>query len=147
MKLTKNFTLEELCNSQEAIAHGFTEQFHPPLEIQSNLRKLAENILQPLRDGWTGTLGWKNDYGAAIDSNCAYRCKRLNDHVGGKPTSQHLHGNAADITAGSQAENKLLFTAIQKLQLPFDQLIDEKNYSWIHVSYDETRNRRQILHL
>ena len=43
-------------------------------------------------------------------------------------------------------ENKKLFDLIIKLNLPFDQLIDEKNYQWIHVSYS-SKPRKQILHL
>ena len=39
------------------------------------------------------------------------------------------------------------FKLIVKLKLPFDQLIDEHGYSWIHVSYSEGKNRRQVLHV
>lgn len=42
--------------------------------------------------------------------------------------------------------NKLLFDNIKELKLPYDQLIDEHNYNWIHVSYGP-RNRRQIIHI
>jgi hypothetical protein len=31
--------------------------------------------------------------------------------------------------------------------LPFCQLIDEKNFSWVHISYDKNNVKRQILHL
>lgn len=55
-------------------------------------------------------------------------------------------GLAADITAGSPSKNKILFKLIQELELPFDQLIDEKNYRWIHVSFSN-KPRKQILHL
>ena len=56
-------------------------------------------------------------------------------------------GEAADITAGSREENKKLFELIRD-NLPFDQLIDESNYSWVHVSYvSSSRNRKQILSL
>lgn len=55
-------------------------------------------------------------------------------------------GLAADITVGSVAKNKILFNLVQELNLPFDQLIDEKNFRWIHVSYSD-KPRKQILHL
>jgi zinc D-Ala-D-Ala carboxypeptidase len=71
----------------------------------------------------------------------------LNDAVKGANNSQHLQGKAADITVGNKYKNQELFDLIVSLDLPFDQLIDEQDYSWIHVSYDETRNRKQILHL
>ena len=46
----------------------------------------------------------------------------------------------------TKAENEILFNLVRKLHLPFDQLINEYNYSWVHVSYSP-RNRKQILHL
>ena len=55
-------------------------------------------------------------------------------------------GLAADITAGSSIKNKQLFDLIQKLDLPYDQLIDEKHFQWVHVSFSENP-RKQILHL
>jgi hypothetical protein len=57
-----------------------------------------------------------------------------------------MTGLAADITVGSPYDNKLLFNLIIDLDLPFDQLIDEKNYSWVHVSYSN-KPRKQILRL
>ena len=54
---------------------------------------------------------------------------------------------AADITAGSKAENKALFELVQKLRLPFTQLIDEKGFQWIHISYERFNLKMQILKL
>ena len=85
-------------------------------------------------------------YGKPIIVNGAYRCPELNKAVGGSKTSQHMKGLAADITVGSSTQNKKLFQLIIDMDLPYDQLIDEKNFRWIHVSY--TKNpRKQILHL
>jgi len=55
-------------------------------------------------------------------------------------------GEAADITVGSKTENEKLFNHI-KDNLPFDQLINESNFSWVHVSYREGRLRKQVLAL
>lgn len=55
-------------------------------------------------------------------------------------------GEAADITVGSKTENEKLFNYI-KDNLPFDQLINESNFSWVHVSYREGRLRKQVLAL
>ena len=56
-------------------------------------------------------------------------------------------GEAADITLGSKELNKKLFEWMQH-NLEYDQLIDEKNYQWIHVSYKRAeKNRKQVLHL
>lgn len=58
----------------------------------------------------------------------------------------NCQGQAADIRTieDTKTENKKLFDLAQKLKLPFDQLIDEHNLDWIHISYSN-RNRRQVL--
>lgn len=109
----------------------------PDMVSLTNLVELIENVLDPLRQAW----------GKPIVVNSGYRCRRLNKAVGGAATSHHLKGKAADITAGSREYNRLLFLKAQELNLPFCQLIDERNYSWIHVSYDRDDTRRQVLHL
>ena len=128
------FTIKELCKSATASQKGIDNS--PNSEVTKNLELLVANILDPLRE----------KYGKPIRVNSGYRCEKLNKAVGGSNTSQHKYGLAADITAGSRLENKKLFTLIQQLNLPFDQLIDEKNYSWIHISISKNP-RKQILHL
>lgn len=131
----KHFTMGELCASTTADAHGIRNI--PPLQEAGNLKALADNVLDPLRE-------W---YGKPVTVNSGYRCPRLNRLVGGAAGSQHLKGEAADITAGSKEENRKLFDHI-KSHLPFDQLIGEKDYSWVHVSYKrDGNNRKQILKL
>lgn len=125
----------ELCASTTADAHNIKNT--PPLQETGNLKALAENVLDPLRE-------W---YGKPIYVNSGYRNPQLNRLVGGAPSSQHMKGEAADITAGSKAENKKLFDYI-KSNLPFDQVIDEKDYSWVHVSFKrDGSNRKQVLKL
>lgn len=58
-----------------------------------------------------------------------------------------MKGQAADITGGSKQENKKLFELAQELNLPFCQLIDERGFTWVHISYDPKNVKRQILHL
>ena len=130
----KYFTIKELCKSSTATQRGIDNT--PNSEIVSNLEQLVDIILDPLRE----------KYGKPIRVNSGYRCEKLNKAVGGSNTSQHRYGLAADITAGSRLENKNLFMLAQQLNLPFDQLIDEKNYSWIHISFSK-KPRKQILHL
>lgn len=146
--MTENFTLSELTRSETAARMQINNE--PGTIPLINLQKLCEKILQPLR----------NAYGLPIFINSGYRSAALNATIGGARNSQHMLGQAADITArhcppiGYDAavdydfrkENKRLFSLIISLKLPFDQLIDEKSYSWIHVSYGP-RNRRQVLHL
>lgn len=75
-----------------------------------------------------------------------FRSPRLNEAVNGVPSSQHVKGEAADITVGNPEDNRKLFELIRTSGLAFDQLIDERSYAWIHVSYS-AENRCQILHL
>ena len=131
----KHFTIEEMTESSIAKAKDIDNT--PSQEILAKLQKLIEAILDPLRE-------W---YGKPIRVNSGYRCEALNEAVGSKAKkSQHLYGEAADITAGSKEENKKLFEYI-KDNLPFDQLINESDFSWIHVSYREGRLRKQVLAL
>lgn len=131
----KYFTIEEMTKSSTAKAKDIDNT--PSQEILAKLQKLIEAILDPLRE-------W---YGKPIKVNSGYRCEALNKAVGSKANnSQHLFGEAADITAGSKEENKKLFEYI-KDNLPFDQLINESDFSWIHVSYREGRLRKQVLAL
>ena len=134
----KYFTIEELIASDTAKRRGIANT--PSKEVESNLIALVDRILDPLR----------TIYGKPIYVNSGYRSQALNKAVGGASTSQHLTGHAADITAGSRAENKKLFVLIQTLGLPYDQLIFEKGNitegpDWVHVSYNPQRNRRQTL--
>ncbi len=130
MKLTNNFTLEELTRTSSKFVNV------PSTVERIALKQLAVNVLQPLRDA----------YGKPITVNSGYRSPLVNKSVGGVPTSQHVKGEAADITGGSKEENKILFEIIRDT-LDFDQLIDEKNYTWIHISYKTKGNRKQILKL
>lgn len=131
----KYFTMKELTKSSTSDKLGIDNT--PTPEASVALSNLVTHVLDPLREM----------YGKAITVNSGYRCSKLNAAVGGAKTSQHMRGEAADITAGSKTENKKLFELIRD-NLPFDQLIDESNYSWVHVSYVSTsKNRKQILSL
>ena len=130
----KHFTIKELSHSDTALAKGIDN--FPTAEAISNLTKLVDNVLDPLRE----------KYGKPIRVSSGYRNAILNRSVNGATSSQHRLGEAADITVGSKEENRKLFEII-KSELPFDQLIDEKDFSWVHVSFREGRNRKQVLKL
>ena len=131
----KYFSINEMSESQTAKAHKINNT--PTPEIQKNLEHLINNLLDPLRAA----------YGKSIHVTSGYRCQALNTLVKGAKSSQHTKGEAADITGGSAIENKKLFLLAQKLDLPFDQLIDEYNFKWIHISLKFTSNRNEILHI
>lgn len=132
----KFFTIRELTKSNEAKRNKINNV--PTKQEEENLIALVENILDPLREA----------YGKPIIVTSGYRCERLNKLVGGSKTSQHRFGQASDIRTveDTPEENKKLFDLIQELNLPYDQLINEYNFDWIHVSYSP-RNRRQILNI
>ncbi|RHI11542.1 peptidase M15 [Bacteroides sp. AM16-24] len=131
----KYFTVAEFVKSDTADRRAIDNRL--PKELLPNVQALVNNVLDPLREA----------YGKPIRVNSGFRCPALNKAVKGSATSDHMTGRAADITGGSPAENKKLFYMIQELELPFDQLIDEKHFSWVHVSYREGANRNQVLAL
>lgn len=132
----KYFTLKELTSSTTATKYKIKNS--PNKREEENLKSLIENCLDHIRTLW----------GKPIRVNSGYRSKELNLRIGGSSTSQHTKGEAADITTGGKFTNKLLFNMIVESGIVFDQLIDEKDYSWIHVSYKKNGvNRRQVLHL
>jgi zinc D-Ala-D-Ala carboxypeptidase len=131
--LSNNFPLSELLMTNH---REFDEQqYNPPQEVIDNLGALCRNILQPLR----------NEIDIPIFVNSGYRCKALNDAIKGELTSQHLLGQAADIVVHKKNySNAFLYMKILEMKLPFDQLINEFNYRWVHVSYSP-RIRRMVL--
>ena len=131
----KYFTIHELTQSDTAHQKGIDNT--PPPAIKVKLTSLINNLLDPIREAW----------GSPISVNSGYRCPVLNKAVGGVSTSQHQKGEAADITVGSPELNRQLFDLIAKGDFDFDQLIDESDYSWVHISYSAGKNRHAILHL
>lgn len=127
----KHFTLEELTRSTTASLRGIDNT--PSAEAIGCLEQLVEHILDPLREAW----------GKPIHVNSGYRCPRLNKEVGGSPSSQHMKGQAADITTGNPTDNRRLYHLLSTQNLPVDQAINEHDFAWIHVSYGP-RHRRQF---
>ena len=126
----KYFTIEELTRSNTARLRGIDNT--PSQQVINNLIALVDNVLDPLREAW----------GKPIHVNSGYRCRALNKAVGGVPASQHMRGEAADITAGGKEANRELYSLLRRLNLPVDQAINEKDFSWIHVSYGPRHRRR-----
>lgn len=124
----KYFTLYELCKSDTAKKQNIDN--FPTWEVVDNLKRIVEEILDPLRE-------W---YGRPINVNSAYRSQKLNKAVGGVNNSLHLSGCGVDIDTNSTEENKKLFEYI-KNNLPFTELGWEGNGSWIHVGYNGNNNK------
>lgn len=132
----KYFSIRELSYSSIAVSKGIDNTVKDQ-EIKDNLSALIMKVLDPLRE----------KYGKPITISSGYRCAALNKAVGGASSSQHTKGQAADISTGSKAENKKIFELIKEMG-EFDQLINESDFSWVHVSYKMVGyNRKQILNL
>ena len=132
----KYFSFEEFERSSSAqrlnIDNGIPE------DLKANVTALVDAVLDPLREAW----------GKPITVNSGYRCAALNRAVCGSPSSQHTKGMAADITTGNRADNRRLFQLIVDMKLPYDQLINEGGFSWIHVSHRaDGENRGQFFAL
>ena len=142
MKLSRNFTLEELTKS--VTGQKYNIKNIPDAEQVANLKKLCEDILQPIRDAWK----------QPIIVTSGYRCPELNRKVKGAANSDHIFGCAADIKTNSKQNNRLLFSLIVKLiennKIQVRQLIDEYSLNWIHISINHNKKPyklNQILHL
>lgn len=138
-QITKNFNLKEFFHSNTADAKGFSEQYEPTEELKENARQLTKYVMQPLRD----------IYGKPISINCGYRCKRVNDAVGGVKTSQHLTAEAAYCSSDNNQE---LIQTLLHSDIDFDQCISEKGTelkpAWVHISYkSHGNNRKQFLRI
>ena len=130
MRISKNFTLNELTRSQTAARRGID---NTPDNIQvRNLIELVNNVLQPLRDG----------LGEAVFVNSGFRSKELNEAIGGSPNSQHMKGQAADIVVSGHTPGQVFNFIIDNL--PYDQIIYEFG-RWVHVSYKDNNNRFEKL--
>lgn len=127
--------MQELTASATARRMGINNT--PARFERENLVALVDNILDPLREAW----------GAPIIVTSGYRCHQLNQVVGGARSSQHCTGQAADIRTLSDRpeDNRKLRDLIVSLDLPYDQLIDEFQCDWIHVSFRSGKQRRQKL--
>lgn len=134
-KLSKNFSLGELLVTNKPFPNI------PNSRETMNLRMLAVNVLQPVRDL----------LGLPVAVNSAFRSHEVNKAVGGVDNSQHRLGFAADIRIiGMSLEEA--FKRIAKSSIPYDQLIIEYGKhpetdtdDWIHVSYNPNGGRKQLL--
>ena len=137
MNLSKNFTLNELTKSQEAIRLGINNT--PSDEHILNLKTLCANILQPIRDF----------YQMPVSVSSGYRSPELCKAIGSSSTSQHARGEAVDFEVFNIANKDLSDWIVANLD--YDQCIlefwniNEPNSGWVHCSFSTKYNRRQYL--
>ncbi len=129
-RLSRHFSLAELCRSETAQAEGIDNT--PPAELLPNLRRLALGL-----DEVHELLG------QPLDISSGYRCPALNRRVGGVPASQHTLGLAADFCAPAFGEPIGVAVAICRSPVVFDQLILEFG-RWVHLSFAPVPRRRTL---
>jgi uncharacterized protein YcbK (DUF882 family) len=137
MNLTANFTLAEMIKSETALRHDMD---NTPGEAEiANLKALAENVLQPVRD----------HFGKGVKVNSGFRHPEVNAKVGGSKTSDHCQGQAADIEIPGVPNADLAQWIVDNLD--FRQVILEfytpgvPDSGWVHVSYVASDNKKQVL--
>ena len=137
MKLTANFSLEELTKSETALRFDLDNE--PNDEQLANLVALCECVLQPVRD----------HFGKGVKVNSGLRTPEVNAKVGGSKTSDHCKGMAADIEIPGVANAELAKWITDNLE--FRQVILEfytpgiPDSGWVHVSYNAGDNKKQVL--
>ena len=138
MKLSKNFTLNEMIKSTVALRKNID---NTPSQIHvENLRKVVTHILQPIRDRF--------DKPVVVSSG--YRSIALCEAIGSSKFSQHALGQAVDFEIMG-VDNYELANWIC-VNLEYDQLILEyyklgqPNSGWVHCSYVDSNPRNQALH-
>lgn len=133
MKLSDNFTLEELTVSEIAARQSIDNR--PSAAIVENLKRLciAPGGLEDIR---------KLLDNKAITITSGYRSSALNRAIGGAGNSAHLVGHAADFICPAAGSAFEVCQKIAGSTLVFDQLIYE--WSWVHISLAPTL-RRQVM--
>jgi len=135
-KISDHISYKEAVNSNYAKQYKIENK--PTAAHIKNMELIAEKVFEPLRD-WVKY---------PIRINSMFRSEDLNRGIKGAPRSQHLTGNAIDLTSMGGKSNLEMFHYI-KDNLDFDQLIWEfgsENPRWLHVSYKNKKdNRKQVL--
>ena len=144
MRLSKNFTLQELIFSSTAMRLGIDNS--PTKEGVLKLTLLATSLLQPLRE----RLG-------ALRVTSGYRSPQLSEAIGSSANSPHCRYEAVDMqfVKRGKMDNLLIYQALIDLDLDFDQCIlefgnstkelDPTHPAWIHLSWKVADNRKQVL--
>lgn len=129
--ISRHFSFAEFTKSDTARRYHIINEI-TDWEVRDNIIALVENLLEPLREAWEQPLF----------INSGYRCRELNEKVGGVESSQHRKGQAADVGCSNPLE---LARLVLKLNLPFDQM--GLYPTFLHLSYtDNKENRREIFY-
>lgn len=138
-KLSENFTLGEFLASDVAKKKNINNM--PTLVDIYHMTELCKFLLQPIRDAW----------GAPIKITSGFRCKTLNDAVGGSKTSAHLRGYGVDIKPASgkyEDFEKFVIEFLQSSDLKWDQAIKEQTKNgrskWVHLGFRNSVGQQRM---
>jgi len=134
MKLSKNFVLSEIIRSNTAKRLGIKNE--PTKKHMEGIQRIITNLVQPMRD----SLG-------PIRISSGYRNPELNRAIGGSSSSQHCKGEALDLQFWQNGKmmNELIYEWVLDSGLEFDQMINEFDFAWIHISLKKNKNRKDVL--
>ena len=131
--ISKYISYAEATTSQTAIRKGIDNT--PTPEALKCMETVGTEVFDKVREY----------FGKPLRVSSFYRSPKLNKAVGGSATSQHVKGMAIDMQGLGNVTNEMIFNYV-KDNLDFDQLINEYNFSWVHVSFvSKEKNRKQIL--
>jgi hypothetical protein len=140
--ISLHITYKEATRSEKARRYGWKNDPNP--QQLERMTILAKKVFEKIR----------SYFGVPIYIWSMFRTPKVNKAAGGKKNSQHMADNGAAIDIDAQVfgglTNKKIFDFVRK-NLEFDQLIGEgwddedDDYDWIHISYNEEKNRNQVL--
>lgn len=123
-----NFTISELIHSDTAIKYNINNM--PDIKSLDNILELIVYCLQPIR----------NKLKKPMVITSGYRNPQINKLVGGAENSQHTKGQAVDFIIKDMSPYQI-YMHILNSDIEYDQLILEP--SWVHISYNKGKNRKQ----
>ena len=134
MRLSKNFSRPEIEHSNTAKRLGISNEMSE--KHLESMQRLIDNLIQPMRDA----IG-------PIRISSGYRSPKLNKAIGGSSRSQHSKGEALDLQFWEKGKmnNRVIYDWVLESGVEFDQMINEFDFSWIHISLKSRENRSQVL--
>lgn len=138
MKLSSNFTLDEMVRSQTAKQKKIDNT--PNQKVIDNLIRVCQKILEPVRA----------HFGKPVRINSGYRSPALNKAIGGARNSQHMTGEAVDFEIDGVPNKEVAQWIVQNLE--YDQIILEfynpdegPNSGWVHVSFANANRKNKLI--
>lgn len=119
------FTIKEMTKSRTAELYHIDNT--PTEEIIENLKKIMY-ILDMVRI----------HIRKPILINSGYRCKKINEMVGGVQNSMHTKGLAADFRTREKEDINIMFEFLKKNQKEFKIIELIKHKTFIHMGVSET---------